>query len=97
VSYTVTVNNVVDTSKNAVAANSAASFYSFLNVKDGVLKFSFWGAINGTPVDNLYQDPRWPASPDMTAAVFAFNSRDALPDDSKNDYGASMEGFLTPA
>ena len=27
VSYTVTVNNVVDTSKNAVAANSAASFY----------------------------------------------------------------------
>jgi hypothetical protein len=97
VSYTVTVNNVVDTSKNAVAANSAASFYSFLNVKDGVLKFSFWGAINGTPVDNLYQDPRWPASPDMTAAVFAFNSRDALPNDSKDNYGASMEGFLTPA
>jgi hypothetical protein len=97
VSYTVTVNNVVDTSKNAIAANSAASFYSFLNVKDGVLKFSFWGAINGTPVDNLYQDPRWPASPDMTAAVFAFNSRDALPNDSKDNYGASMEGFLTPA
>jgi hypothetical protein len=97
VSYTVTVNNVVDTSKNAVAANSTASFYSFLNVKDGVLKFSFWGAINGTPVDNLYQDPRWPASPDMTAAVFAFNSRDALPNDSKDNYGASIEGFLTPA
>jgi hypothetical protein len=42
-------------------------------------------------VDNLYQDPRWPASPDMTAAVFAFNSRDALPNDSKDNYGASME------
>lgn len=97
VAYTVTVNNVVDTSKNAVAANSTASFYSFLNVKDGVLKFSFWGGIPGTPVDNLYQDPRWPASPDMTAAVFAFNSRDALPNDSKDNYGASIEGFLTPA
>ena len=97
VAYTVTVNNVVDTSKNAVAANSTASFYSFLNVKDGVLKFSFWGAISGTPVDNLYQDPRWPASPDMTAAVFAFNSRDALPNDSKDNYGASIEGFLPPA
>jgi len=96
VAYTVTVNNVVDTSKNAVVANSKASFYSFINVKDGVLKFSFWGAINGTPVDNLYQDPRWPASPDYTAAVFAFNSRDALPNDSKDNYGASMEGFLTP-
>jgi hypothetical protein len=96
VAYTVTVNNVVDTSKNAVVANSKASFYSFLNVKDGVLKFSFWGGITGTPVDNLYQDPRWPASPDMTAAVFAFNSRDALPNDSKDNYGASIEGFLTP-
>jgi hypothetical protein len=96
VAYTVTVNNVLDTSKNAVVASSTASFYSFLNVKDGVLKFSFWGGITGTPVDNLYQDPRWPASPDMTAAVFAFNSRDALPNDSKDNYGASIEGFLTP-
>ena len=96
VAYTVTVNNVVDTSKNAVVANSKASFYSFINVKDGVLKFSFWGAISGTPVDNLYQDPRWPATPDYTAAVFAFNSRDALPNDSKDNYGASIEGYLTP-
>jgi len=96
VAYTVTVNNVVDTSKNAVVANSKASFYSFLNVKDGVLKFSFWGKINGTPVDNLYQDPRWPASPDYIKAVYAFNSRDALPNDANDNYGASIEGFLTP-
>ena len=96
VAYIVTVNNVVDTSKNAVVANSKASFYSFLNVKDGVLKFSFWGKINGTPVDNLYQDPRWPASPDYIKAVFAFNSRDALPNDANDNYGASMEGYLTP-
>ena len=96
VAYTVTVNNVVDTSKNAVVANSKASFYSFINVKDGVLKFSFWGAINGTPVDNLYQDPRWPATPDYIKAVFAFNSRDALPTDATENYGASMEGYLTP-
>ncbi|MSU85092.1 MAG: hypothetical protein EXS21_08295 [Pedosphaera sp.] len=96
VAYTVTVNNVVDTSKNAVVANSKALFYSFLNIKDGVLKFSFWGKINGTPVDNLYQDPRWPASPDYIKAIFAFNSRDALPSDANDNYGASMEGFLTP-
>ena len=97
VAYTVTVNNVVDTSKNKVAANSKASFYSFLNTKDGVLKFSFWGGISGNPVDNLYQDPRWPATPDWTGAVFSFNSRDILPDDSKDAYGASIEGYLTPA
>jgi len=97
VAYTVTVNNVVDTSKNAVATDSKASFYSFLNIKDGVLKFSFWGGISGNPVDNLYQDPRWPASPDWTGAVFSFNSRDILPNDAKEAYGASIEGYLTPS
>jgi hypothetical protein len=95
VAYTVTVNNVVDTSKNVIAANSTASFYSFMNLKDGVLKFSFWGGINGTQVDNLYQDPRWPASPDMTAAIFAFNSRDALPNDSRAAT-ASSSTRMTP-
>jgi hypothetical protein len=94
--YTVTLNGVKSVNQLVIAAASKTTVYSFLNVKDGVLKFSFWGGINGTPVDNLYQDPRWPASPDMTAAVFAFNSRDALPNDSKDNYGASIEGFLTP-
>ena len=62
-----------------------------------MLKFSFWGGISGNPVDNLYQDPRWPATPDWTGAIFSFNSRDILPTDAKEAYGASMEGYLTPS
>ena len=94
--YTVTLNGVKSVNQLAIAANSKTIFYSYLLSKDGVLKFSYWGAINGTPVDNLYQDPRYPAAPDLVAAVSSFSSRDAFPDDSHENYGATMEGYLTP-
>ena len=94
--YTVSVTGVVDGSKNAVAAGSKAIFYSFVNVKNGVLKFSYWKNIPGNPVDNLTSDPRYPASPDVVTAVFSMNSRDALPTDSLEAYGGKMEGFITP-
>jgi Concanavalin A-like lectin/glucanases superfamily/PA14 domain/Bacterial Ig-like domain len=94
--YTVTVNNVLDNSKNAIAANSTALFYSYLNVKSGVLKISTWTGIPGDPVQNLYDDPRYPATPDSVGAVFSFNSRDYYPTDSLEAYGATIEGYLTP-
>ena len=94
--YTVSVTGVVDGSKNAVPAGSKAIFYSFINVKNGVLKFSYWKNIPGNPVDNLTSDPRYPASPDVVTAVFSMNSRDALPTDSLEAYGGKMEGYITP-
>ncbi|HAB14959.1 MAG TPA: hypothetical protein DCE44_00765 [Verrucomicrobiales bacterium] len=94
--YTVKVNNVLDTSKNAVLPDSSAIFYSYLMTKTGVLKFSFWGGISGNPVENLTLDPRYPASPDWTGAVFSGNSRDILPTDANEAYGATMEGWVTP-
>ena len=94
--YTLTVNNVQDTSKNVIVANSQATFYSYIAVRTGVLRFAYWGNINGAPVDGLTSDPRYPASPDLVTAVFSFNSRDAFPNDSHENYGATMEGYLTP-
>lgn len=94
--YTVTVNNVLDTSKNAVLPNSTALFYSYLNTKSGVLKISTWTGIPGNPVQNLYDDPRYPASPDSVGAVSSFNSRDYYPTDSLEAYGATIEGYVTP-
>ncbi len=96
VAYTVTVTNVKDINNWTVAANTKATFYSYLLAKTGVLKFSYWGNITGTPVQGLYDDPRYPATPDLTATVFSFNSRGAFADDSHENYGATMEGFLTP-
>jgi hypothetical protein len=94
--YTVTVTGVQDLSKNKVPAGTTATFFSYLLTKTGVLTFSYWGGITGTPVDGLTSDPRYPASPDLVAGVFSFNSRDAFPDDSHENYGATIEGFLTP-
>ncbi len=96
IAYTVAVTGVTDTSKNAVAAGTKAIFYSYIQVRAGTLKFSYWSGIGGNPVDNLLSDPRYPATPDLVAAVFSLNSRDVFPDDSREAYGATMEGFLTP-
>ncbi len=95
--YTVAVTGVVDASKNAVAAGTKAIFYSYIQLKTGALKFSYWGGINGTPIDGLVSDARYPATPDQVSAVFSFNSRDIFPNDSHENYGATIEGFLTPA
>ena len=94
--YTVAVSGVVDGSKNAVAAGTKAVFYSYIQGRNGVLKFSYWKNIPGNPVDNLLSDPRYPASPDEVTAVFSMNSRDALPTDSLEAYGGKMEGYITP-
>ncbi len=95
--YTLTVNNVKDVNNWSIAANTKATVYSYLMTRAGALKFSYWGGITGTPVDNLYSDPRYPATPDLTAAVYSFNSRDAFPDDTHDNYGATLEGYITPA
>ena len=96
--YTVTVSNVRDLSKNVVAAGTSGSFFSYQLTKNGVLKFSYYGNLDstGSTVDILTSDPDYPGNPDLVTAVYSFNSRDAFPDDSHEQYGASMEGFLTP-
>ncbi len=100
--YTVAIKDVADPSKNKVAADTKGEFYSYMMGTQGLLKFSYWGdatggeQIPGTPVDNLYADPRYPASPDLVGAVYSFNSRDFFPDDAHELYGATIEGFITP-
>ncbi|MSU31257.1 MAG: hypothetical protein EXS25_01085 [Pedosphaera sp.] len=95
--YTVTVTGVKDLSKNVIDTKNKASFYSFILSNQGVLRISIWKGINGTPVQNLYDDPRYQAgTPDMIGTLYSFNSRDAIPTDSLENYGASIEGFITP-
>lgn len=95
--YTVTVTGVKDLSNFEVPAGSnTAKFFSYYLVRDGVLKFSYWGGITGTSVDLLVADPRYPATPDSIGAVFSANTRDIFPDDSHDNYGATLEGYLTP-
>jgi len=94
--YTVSIKGVRDTSKNEVAADTKSLFYSYILARAGVLKFSWWTGISGNPVDNLLNDPRYPASPTEVGTVFSFNSRDIFPTDALEQYGAVIEGFITP-
>ncbi len=104
VAYTVAVKGVKDTELFEVPEGSnTATFFSYMMTKQGVLKFAYYGAdfgggeaISGTPVENLILDPRYPDSPNMVGAVYSFNSRDIFPNDSHENYGATMEGYLTP-
>jgi len=102
--YTVTVKGIKDLSKNQIAAGTTATLNSYVMTKTGLLKFSFFGdldpaganSISGTSVSDLTSDPRYPATPDLVLPVYSFDSRDAFPDDSHENYGATIEGFLTP-
>ncbi len=100
--YTVAVTGVKDLQKFAVPAGTQGKFFSYIQTKNGVLKFSFYGNITGTAVDLLLAaldaqgNPVFPDHPDWTGAVFSFNSRDIIPNDAIDNYGASMEGYLTP-
>lgn len=94
--YTVTVKGVTDTSKNEVPASSSGLFYSYTLTRTGVLRFAYWTGITGTPVDNLLGDPNYPNSPTAVGAIYSFNSRDIFPTDSLDNYGAVIDGYITP-
>jgi len=94
--YTVSVSNVQDLSKKTIAAASKVTAYAFVTLKSGIAKISVWTGIGGNAVQALLDDPRYPAKPDWTAALFGMNSRDALPTDALEGYGAQIDAILTP-
>lgn len=96
--YTVTVNNVADLSKNTVAADSGGTIFTCFETTDGVLKLSIWDGMNGTSVDSMFDDGRYPDSPpDFVGPLFSFNTRDLLPGNGRNNYAGEIEGWITPA
>lgn len=97
-SYTVTVNGIQDTAlvANTIAANTTANFKAFV-LSPGFLKWEYWGNIGGTTVDLLQADPRFIANtPDRTEYLPGFDSRLIFPDDSVENYGTRISGFIVP-
>lgn len=93
--YVLTVNNVTDLSKNKVATDTKTTVYSYILQTTGVLKFSAWSGITGNGVQDLYNDARYPAEPELVAGALSFNSRTVYADDSHEAYGAVIEGVYT--
>lgn len=102
--YKLTITGVKNMEQFTLPTNkNSVTFYSYYMTKQGVAKFSYYGGsfgggdpISGTTVDLLTADPRYPNSPNLVGAVYSLNSRDVFPDDSHDNYGATIEGYLTP-
>jgi len=95
-SYTVTANNVADLSKNTIPADSNGAAYTCVEIQEGALRFAAWNDIGGTAVTALLDDGRYPNDPDVEGPVFSLNSRDIYPGNGNNNFGAVIEGWLTP-
>jgi hypothetical protein len=102
--YTLTVNNVADNAGNT-AANAMADWYSWVVVGTvGPVTVEIYdgaggataGAITGTAVAALTSYAGYPASPDVTATINAFNTRLVYADDTHENYGGRMTGVITP-
>lgn len=100
--YTLTFSNIVDESKNALAASTSAEIKSCIEITEGALRFEAWFDIPGAAIDGLF-DPRVPEpgknngdAPDFVGAVFSLNSQDAFVSGPNNNYAARMYGFITP-
>jgi hypothetical protein len=99
--YTLTVNNVADRAGNAIVANTTATLNSWVKTLSAV-NVAFFGSINGTTVDTLTNDTRYPNTPDST-----FTSTNGLEIGLRNglggwfnsygaNYGMRITGTLSP-
>jgi len=99
--HVLTINNIVDLSKNSVAT-TLVTINACEESTEGVLLFQAWNDIPGAGPEGL-QDPKVPEpngnggdAADFTGAVFSMNSQDAWVSGPNNNYVASMTGFITP-
>ena len=93
--YTVTAKNLKDLLGNASATETKATFTAAGREKGG-LKFEAWAGIPGNSVQSLLDDPRYPNSPDESAYVTTFDSRNVYANDSHEAYGGRMYGWIAP-
>jgi hypothetical protein len=63
----------------------------------GFLKFEAYTNIANTTVQSLLEDPNYPNSPASVLYMSPFDTRSVYPDDSHENYGARISGFITPA
>lgn len=93
--YTVTVKDVEDVAGNKVPASSSVSFTGY-TVQTGVAGLEVWNNILGGTAQDLRNDARYPASPDLDFTAATFDSTLVIPDGPNNTYGGRFRAWLTP-
>ncbi len=62
----------------------------------GFLKFEAYTNITGAAVQGLLDDPSFPNSPAAVLWMTSFNTRTVYPDDTHENYGGRITGFVSP-
>jgi hypothetical protein len=94
--YTLTINNIEDAA-GLVSAPGASRTFTALERVSGGARFEAWLGIGGNAVSTLVGDPRYPASPDVSAYITRFTSRQVFADaNSVDNYGGRLSGWIVP-
>jgi hypothetical protein len=94
--YTLTINNVQDTSGNAIAPNTQKTFKTFVYAA-GRVSHKFWADHNNNNVQALIDDPRFPDAPTWQGAEPAFEYGPNGSNESGSNYGNQLFCWFTPA
>jgi hypothetical protein len=61
---------------------------------DGMVLIEYWNDMGGTSLDTLYDDARFPDSPDESAILTSFDRPYDRPAPHNDNYGARIRGYL---
>lgn len=97
--YTVQVTGIIDLVGNNISnggTNNPAPFRSWMRGPGNGLMFEVYDGIPGGTVTDLTSSPLYPDRPTLRSNLWIFDSRAALPDDSRDNYGSRTRGVFIP-
>jgi Big-like domain-containing protein len=97
--YTVQVSGIVDLVGNDISnggTNNPAPFRSWASGPGNGLMFEVYDGIGGGTVPSLTNSPLYPNNPTFRTNLWAFDSRLAFPDDTRENYGSRIRGVFIP-
>ncbi|MCI0746814.1 MAG: Ig-like domain-containing protein, partial [Verrucomicrobia subdivision 3 bacterium] len=97
--YTVQVSGILDLVGNNISnggTNNPAPFRSWMRGPGNGLLFEVFDGIGGSSVADLTSSPLYPDNASLRTNLWIFDSRAALPDDMREDYGSRTRGVFIP-
>jgi hypothetical protein len=97
--YTVQVSGIVDIVGNNISSggtNNPAPFRTWMRGPGNSLLFEVFDGIAGSDVANLTSSPLYPDQATFRTNLWIFDSRAALPDDTRENYGSRTRGVFIP-
>jgi hypothetical protein len=97
--YTVQVSGIIDLIGNNISnggTNNPAPFRSWMRGPGNNLLFEVFDGIEGSDVANLISSPLYPDQATLRSNLWIFDSRAALPDDTRENYGSRTRGVFIP-